>query len=174
MLIIHHDFGALGRSPFEAEMIADMVLDLLYNGVNLDHIGIISPYRAQIREIKRALVEKNVLNEDNLDSIFVDTVERMQGQEKDYIFFSLANCNPEEVEDRLDFFYSPNRLNVAITRAHIKCITLTNEKIFKICRERIGLPGIPEDLKKGMKAFLDFEELSTKIEIEDENVTTGW
>lgn len=174
LLIIHHDFGALGRSPFEAEMIADMVLDLLYNGVNLDHIGIISPYRAQIREIKRALVEKNVLNEDNLDSIFIDTVERMQGQEKDYIFFSLANCNPEEVEDRLDFFYSPNRLNVAITRAHIKCITLTNEKIFKICRERIGLPGIPEDLKKGMKAFLDFEELSTKIEIEDENVTTGW
>ena len=174
LLIIHHDFGALGRSPFEAEMIADMVLDLLYNGVNLDHIGIISPYRAQIREIKRALVEKNVLNEDNLDSIFVDTVERMQGQEKDYIFFSLANCNPEEVEDRLDFFYSPNRLNVAITRAHIKCITLTNEKIFKICRERIGLPGIPEDLKKGMKTFLDFEELSTKIEIEDENVTTGW
>lgn len=174
LLIIHHDFGALGRSPFEAEMIADMVLDLLYNGVNLDHIGIISPYRAQIREIKRALVEKNVLNEDNLDSIFVDTVERMQGQEKDYIFFSLANCNPEEVEDRLDFFYSPNRLNVAITRAHIKCITLTNEKIFKICRERIGLPGIPENLKKGMKAFLDFEELSTKIEIEDENVTTGW
>ena len=174
LLIIHHDFGALGRSPFEAEMIADMVLDLLYNGVNLDHIGIISPYRAQIREIKRALVEKNVLNEDNLDSIFVDTVERMQGQEKDYIFFSLANCNPEEVEDRMDFFYSPNRLNVAITRAHIKCITLTNEKIFKICRERIGLPGIPEDLKKGMKAFLDFEELSTKIEIEDENVTTGW
>lgn len=174
LLIIHHDFGALGRSPFEAEMIADMVLDLLYNGVNLDHIGIISPYRAQIREIKRALVEKNVLNEDNLDSIFVDTVERMQGQEKDYIFFSLANCNPEVVEDRLDFFYSPNRLNVAITRAHIKCITLTNEKIFKICRERIGLPGIPEDLKKGMKAFLDFEELSTKIEIEDENVTTGW
>ena len=165
LLIIHHDFGALGRSPFEAEMIADMVLDLLYNGVNLDHIGIISPYRAQIREIKRALVEKNVLNEDNLDSIFVDTVERMQGQEKDYIFFSLANCNPEEVEDRLDFFYSPNRLNVAITRAHIKCITLTNEKIFKICRERIGLPGIPEDLKKGMKAFLDFEKLSTKIEI---------
>ena len=174
LLIIHHDFGALGRSPFEAEMIADMVLDLLYNGVNLDHIGIISPYRAQIREIKRALVEKNVLNEDNLDSIFVDTVERMQGQEKDYIFFSLANCNPEEVEDRLDFFYSPNRLNVAITRAHIKCITLTNEKIFKICRERIGIPGIPEDLKKGMKAFLDFEELSTKIEIEDENATTGW
>ena len=174
LLIIHHDFGALGRSPFEAEMIADMVLDLLYNGVNLDHIGIISPYRAQIREIKRALVEKNVLNEDNLDSIFVDTVERMQGQEKDYIFFSLANCNPEEVEDRLDFFYSPNRLNVAITRAHIKCITLTNEKIFKICRERIGLPGIPEDLKKGMKAFLDFEELSTKIEIEDENRKFEW
>ena len=174
LLVIHHDFGALGRSPFEAEMIADMVLDLLYNGINLDDIGIISPYRAQIREVKRALVEKNVLTEDNLDSIFVDTVERMQGQEKDYIFFSLANCNPEEVENRLEFFYSPNRLNVAITRAHIKCITITNEKIFNICRERIGMPCNSTELNDGMKAFLKFEELSTKIEIEDENTRTGW
>lgn len=174
LLIIHHDFGALGRSPFEAKMIADMVIDLLYNDVTFDDIGIISPYRAQIREIKRALVEKNVLTEDYLDSIFVDTVERMQGQEKDYIFFSLANCNPEEVENRLEFFYSPNRLNVAITRAHIKCITLTNERIFKICRERIGKSGNQDDLNKGMKAFLDFEKLSTKIEIEDANVNIDW
>lgn len=174
LLIIHHDFGALGRSPFEAEMIADMALDLLYNGVNIDDIGIISPYRAQIREIKRALVEKKVLTEDNLDSIFVDTVERMQGQEKDYIFFSLANCNPEEVENRLEFFYSPNRLNVAITRAHIKCITLTNEKIFKICKERIGKPENSDELNRGMKVFLDLEALSTKIEIKDENAKTGW
>ena len=174
LLIIHHDFDALGRSPFEAEMIADMILDLLYNRVSLDDIGIISPYRAQIREIKRALVEKNVLTEDNLDSIFVDTVERMQGQEKDYIFFSLANCNPEEVENRLEFFYSPNRLNVAITRAHIKCITLTNERIFKICKERIGKLGISEELNNGMKVFYNFEKLSTKIEIEDENTKLGW
>ncbi len=174
LLIIHHDFGALGRSPFEAEMIADMVLDFLYNGVSLDDIGIISPYRAQIREIKRALVEKNVLTEDNLDSVFVDTVERMQGQEKDYIFFSLANCNPEEVENRLEFFYSPNRLNVAITRAHIKCITLTNEKIFNICRERLDSPDNSVELNTGMKAYLEFEALSTKIEIEDQNSKSGW
>ena len=174
LLIIHHDFGALGRSPFEAEMIAEMVLDLQYNGVNIDDIGIISPYRAQIREIKRALVKKNVLTEDKIENIFVDTVERMQGQEKEYIFFSLANCNPEEVENRLDFFYSPNRLNVAITRAYIKCITLTNEKIFKICRERIGKPGNSDELNRGMKAFLNFGELSTKVEIKDENSMIEW
>ena len=151
-----------------------MVLDLLYNGVSLDDIGIISPYRAQIREIKRALVEKNVLTEDNLDSVFVDTVERMQGQEKDYIFFSLANCNPEVVENRLEFFYSPNRLNVAITRAHIKCITFTNEKIFNICRERLDSPDNSVELNTGMKAYLEFEALSTKIEIEDQNSKSGW
>ena len=155
-------------------MIAEMVLDLQYNGVNIDDIGIISPYRAQIREIKRALVKKNVLTEDNIENIFVDTVERMQGQEKEYIFFSLANCNPEEVENRLDFFYSPNRLNVAITRAYIKCITLTNEKIFKICRERIGKPGNSDELNRGMKAFLNFGELSTKVEIKDENSMIEW
>lgn len=174
LLIIHHVFDALGRSPFEAEMIAEMVMDLRDNDVSLDDIGIISPYRAQIREIKRALVEKEILTENTLDLIFVDTVERMQGQEKDYIFFSLANCNPEEVEDRLDFFYSPNRLNVAITRARIKCITLTNERIFKICKERLNQASNPVELNKGMSTYLHFQELSTIIEIADNNSTTGW
>jgi len=167
LLVVHHDFGALGRSPFEAEMISDMISDLLRNGVPLEDIGVISPYRAQIREVKRALVEKNVVTIESLDQLFIDTVERMQGQEKDYIFFSMANCNPEEVENRLEFFYSPNRLNVAITRAHIKCITLTNEKIFKICEERLNNQNNSDELNKGMQAFINFERLSTKVEVKD-------
>jgi DNA replication ATP-dependent helicase Dna2 len=164
ILYVHHYFDSLGRSPFEAEVAAKIVSDLSSNGVDFKRIGLMSPYRAQIREIKRAIVDNNVLKEDCLDELFIDTVDCMQGQEKDYIIFSLSNSNPEEVVDRLEFFYSPNRLNVAITRARIKCIVISNEKVFKICAERMGKSGNSKDLNDGMRAFNDFYKFSTKME----------
>ena len=169
ILIIHHDFDGLSRSPYEADLIADIVRDLTTNGVGMENIGIMSPYRAQIREIKRSLIERKVLSAEQLPSLFIDTVDRMQGQEKDYILFSLANCNPLESVDRLDFFYSPNRLNVAITRAQIKCITIANEKIFNICKEYIGKSDAARELTDGMRTFDRFFKLSTILEISEDN-----
>ena len=159
VLFLHHEFDALGRSPFEAKLSADLVYNLKKNGVVTDNIAIITPYRAQVREVKRALVSKGIIDENSLDAIFVDTIERMQGQEKDYVIFTLANSNPSEVEDRLEFFYSPNRLNVAITRAKTKCIVIANEKVFQLCRDsrQTGPVGV------GQKAYWDFFNLSTKI-----------
>lgn len=171
VLVIHHDFDGLSRSPYEANVVADIVADLLKNDVDNARIGIMSPYRAQIREIKRSLKEKHVFLEEELETLFIDTIERMQGQEKDYILFSLANCNPLETADRLDFFYSPNRLNVAITRAQVKCVTIANEKIFDICKDQLSNTNHPIDLKKGMQAFVDFYDLSTKIELTSDNDT---
>ena len=160
ILFLHHEFDALGRSPYEAKLSSDLVKDLLINGVSKDDIAIITPYRAQVREVKRALVDKGIIDINSLDSVFVDTIERMQGQEKDYVIFTLANSNPSEIEDRLEFFYSPNRLNVAITRARTKCIVIANEKVFQLCRDSqpIGPIGI------GEKTFWDYYNLATKIE----------
>jgi DNA replication ATP-dependent helicase Dna2 len=169
ILIIHHNFDGLSRSPYEADMIADIVKDLASNGVKIENIGIMSPYRAQIREIKRSLIERNVLATEQLANLFIDTVDRMQGQEKDYILFSLANCNPLESVDRLDFFYSPNRLNVAITRAQVKCITIAHEKIFSICKESIGKSSIAKELEEGMRTFDNFYRLSTIIEMTEDD-----
>lgn len=165
VLFLHHEFDALGRSPYESEFVADIVFDLTRNGVELRNIAVITPYRAQVREVKKALVKKGILIEDSLDDIFVDTIERMQGQEKDYVIFTLANSNPAEVEDRLDFFYSPNRLNVAITRAKTKCIVIANEKVFMLCQgaEPTGPLGI------GMRAFWDYFNLATQIHTSSED-----
>ena len=167
VLYLHHEFDSLGRSPYESKLVADIVYDLTSNGVKLEDLAVITPYRAQVREVKKALVKKGILDEDSLDDVFVDTIERMQGQEKDYVIFTLANSNPSEVEDRLEFFYSPNRLNVAITRAKTKCIVIANEKVFQLCQgaEPTGPVGI------GKKAFWDYFTLATKIQasnVEDE------
>lgn len=104
------------------------------------------------------MVRNCIIDEDSLDDIFVDTIERMQGQEKDYVIFTLANSNPAEVEDRLEFFYSPNRLNVAITRAKTKCIVIANEKVFQLCEEAsFGIVGV------GQKAYLNYYQLAHKV-----------
>lgn len=165
LLCLHNQFDALGRSPYEAKIVAGIVDDLLENGVDVSEIGVMSPYRAQIREIKRALVEEYSYAEENMDQFFIDTVERMQGQEKDYIIYSLANCNPLEVVDRLDFFYSPNRLNVAITRAKIKLMVLANQKVFDLCDELLEDPNTSPSLRPGLEAFRDFRKYSTVLDI---------
>ena len=169
LLVLHHQFDSLGRSTYEAEITADIVSDLLANGVQIQDIGIISPYRAQIREIKRVLVEKNVISEALVDSVFIDTVERMQGQEMAYIIYSMSNANPREAQDRLEFFYSPNRLNVAITRAYLKTIVIANDHIFECCKEILASDESKE-IKSFAGIFLKYRELSTKIDydVQDE------
>lgn len=163
ILFLHHEFDSLGRSPYEAKIVAGLVSDLLSNGVPVSQIGIMSPYRAQIREIKRALSKTFKYSDDDLENYFIDTVERMQGQEKDYMIYSIANSNPAEVEDRLSFFYSPNRLNVAITRARIKSIVIANEKVFELCQSLINSPNSTKALDNGLRVFQQFYNESTKV-----------
>lgn len=167
-LILHNVFDAQGRSPFESKLVADLVSDLLQNGVKLDEIGIMSPYRAQVREIKKEIekkISKLILNP--FESLFVDTVDCMQGQERNYIIYSMSNSHPLESMRRLDFFYSPNRLNVAITRAVKKCIVIANYKIFDIKDEELKDHKEYEDIKHNLDIFKRYFAESTKIEINE-------
>lgn len=165
-LILHNVFDAQGRSPFEARIVSELVSDLFRNGVNLKDIGIMSPYRAQVREIKKAIIKiisKTIHNPFN--TLFVDTVDSMQGQERDYIIYSLANSHPLESMRRLDFFYSPNRLNVAITRAMKKCIVITNYKVFDIIDEDLKDHKEYKVIKDSLDVFKRYFSLSAKIQI---------
>lgn len=171
LLVLHHTFDSLGRSPFEAKLVANIVADLIANNVKVEDIGIISPYRAQIREIRNALVEQNVVDVEDIDNVFVDTVERMQGQEKAYILFSMSNSNPEETCDRLEFFYSPNRLNVAITRAYTKLIVIANEKVFDFCQQIVSKDDMN---KQNAEIFLRYKHLATKIYLSEEQILEEW
>lgn len=164
LLVVHHEFDSLGRSPFEANLTADIVNDLLFNDVPISEIGVMSPYRAQIREVKRALLER--CGQEIAATLFIDTVERMQGQEKDYIIYSMSNSNPAEVEDHLEFFYSPNRLNVALTRARVKCVVIANEKIFTYCRELQQKKDLLQTIRHGAEIFLCYFDTATKLELQ--------
>jgi DNA replication ATP-dependent helicase Dna2 len=167
-LTLHNVFDAQGRSPFEAKLVAELVSDLLRNAVNLNEIGIMSPYRAQVREIKkeiRKIIPKSISRP--FESLFVDTVDSMQGQERNYIIYSMSNSHPLESMRRLDFFYSPNRLNVAITRAIKKCIVIANYKVFDIIDEELKDHKEYQDIKHSLDIFKRYFSLSTKTEINE-------
>jgi DNA replication ATP-dependent helicase Dna2 len=165
-LILHNVFDAQGRSPFEAKLVAELVSDLLQNGVKLNDIGIMSPYRAQVREIKKEIrkVLPRTISKP-FEILFIDTVDSMQGQERNYIIYSLANSHPLESMRRLDFFYSPNRLNVAITRAIRKCLVIANYKVFDIIDDELKGHKEYQGIKDNLDVFKEYYSLSSKIEI---------
>lgn len=168
LLINHNVFDAQGRSPYEAKLVAKIVADLIKNNVDLKDIGIMSPYRAQVREIRKEIkkiIPKNITA--SFDSLFVDTVDSMQGQEREYIIYSMANSHPLESMRRLDFFYSPNRLNVAITRAIKKCIVIANYKIFDIKENELKDHKEYQDVRDSLNIFKKYFSLSKRLEINE-------
>lgn len=173
-LILHNVFDAQGRSPYEAKLVAELVSDLLQNGVKINEIGIMSPYRAQVREIKKE-IEKVLprTNSKPFETLFVDTVDSMQGQERNYIIYSLANSHPLESKRRLDFFYSPNRLNVAITRAIKKCFVIANYKVFDIIDDELKDDKEYQNIKDGLDVFKRYFSLSSKVK-KNQTDETEW
>lgn len=173
-LILHNVFDANGRSPHEAKLVAELVADLLQNGVNIKDIGIMSPYRAQVREIKKEV--KKVLPKSiskPFDTLLVDTVDGMQGQERNYIIYSFANSHPLESMRRLDFFYSPNRLNVAITRAIKKCFVISNYKVFDIIDDELRVHQEYHSIKDSLEVFKQYKAMASKVEI-NQTDDTEW
>ena len=165
ILYLHKVFDSQGRSPHEATIVSELVQDLVKTGISPKNIGVLTPYRAQVREIKKAVHKKiGNTNPEYIESLFIDTVDRMQGQEREYIIYSMSNSHPLESKRRLNFFYSPNRLNVAITRATKKCMVIANYKVFDIIDEELkDIPDYPK-LKPSLDKFKEYYKLTTKIE----------
>jgi len=116
----------------EAEKIARIVgqLSLLIKAQTPRfNIGIITPYRAQIAQIKEQLGRLT----EEMD-ITVDTVERYQGSARDVVVLSLCTNNHHQIKiigapqpDRLN-----RKLNVALTRARRQVIVLGNRDIMAL------------------------------------------
>ncbi|OII74527.1 RNA helicase [Cryptosporidium ubiquitum] len=91
-----------------------------------ERIAVISPYNEQVKIIRKKIKEKFGLNPETICPIDVSTVDGFQGQEKDFIVFSVVRSQYIE-EDSLDnaynrrtnagFIADRRRINVALTRA---------------------------------------------------------
>ena len=127
------------RSREEAALIADLVDDLRrQHQIPPEQIAVVAPFRAQVRLIRSALQRQAVLGQ---EQVVVDTVERMQGQERDVILISLAVGDPDTLNSRSAFFFSTNRLNVAMSRARTKVVLVASRGAFR------ALPMDPDSLR---------------------------
>lgn len=118
------------RSRLEAEIISELVLSLLMHEVPPDEIGVVVPYRAQSRLI-RSLLRHVLVDEEVQRRLVVDTVERMQGQEREVILLSFATASPKFAARVADFLFQPQRLNVAVTRPRSKLILVGSHHLLQ-------------------------------------------
>lgn len=130
----------------EAAVVSMIAVSMILAGLSIDSIGIISPYRAQVLFIRKALQAEMVqaakhfpaLSGNPVEiakSIEVDTVDKYQGRDKDCIIISTVKSNAKKSPGLHATDWQ--RLNVAITRAKTKLIfvgsrtTLINSPFFE-------------------------------------------
>jgi uncharacterized protein len=124
--------GNQNESPEEAATIAALVKHLLDSGftwtnqegkeakLGLNDILVVAPYNAQVAAIEKVLPT----------GARVGTVDRFQGQEAPIVIYSMASSSAEDAPRGMEFLYSPNRLNVATSRARCLVILVANGRLF--------------------------------------------
>ena len=133
VLIVHDE-----AESFQSNVVEAKIIDALVRNAQSENVGIITPHNAQ-----RGLV-KNMLS-DGYGNIRVDTVERYQGGEGDFIIISSTVSDPDYVRSESDFLLNLNRINVAISRMKKKIVIVASKSIFQF---------MPQDARDYDKALL--------------------
>jgi uncharacterized protein len=125
---VEHE-GCAQRSEAEADKVKNIFNNLLTQSwVNRDGIEaaiseqdilVVSPYNMQV----------NLLREILPAGARVGTVDKFQGQQAPVVIVSFATSTCDDAPRGLDFLFSRNRLNVAISRAQCLAIITANPKL---------------------------------------------
>jgi predicted RecB family nuclease len=109
--------GCSQRSDEEADLIRSIYADLLSaryvdrkgeeHAMSVENILVVAPYNLQVNRLKQVLPS----------GARVGTVDKFQGQEAEAVLVSMTTSSGEHLPRDIDFLYSKNRLNVAISRA---------------------------------------------------------
>jgi uncharacterized protein len=86
-------------------------------------ILIVTAYNRQVRLLK------SVFKAAGLPGIRIGTFDKFQGQEAPIVFVSMATSSSDELPRGIEFLLSPNRLNVAISRAQWVCYLVRSPQL---------------------------------------------
>jgi len=120
----------------EAHQVVEILKELIeiykINGKELssESIGVITPYRAQIAQIKKLLMETDIPSND----ITIDTVERYQGGARDIIILSFCVNQTHQLKSLVSLSREgvDRKLNVALTRAKEQIILIGNQELLEV------------------------------------------
>ncbi len=131
-------WGNRTSSAEEGAVIALLVDDLLRGQwqdrtgqtrrLGLADILVVAPFNAQV-----ALVHSFVPS-----GVRVGTVDKFQGQEAPIVIYTLATSSPDDLPRNMEFLYSLNRLNVAVSRGQGLATVICSPELLKV---RARTPG---------------------------------
>ena len=120
----YSDDGCCQLNVAEARAVAEMAVVYLESGAPPSSVVITAPFRKQVAAIKT-----NIKSLWNGELPLVDTVERVQGLSAEFVIISMTSSDPMFINERKDFLFSPNRMNVALSRAKRKVVVFACEHI---------------------------------------------
>ncbi len=133
---IAHD-GNASRSREEADAVADAIASVLGHDrtdrhgrtrpIGLEDLIVVAPYNAHVALIHGAV-------EARLGPgvpVRVGTVDKFQGQEGAIAIYSMASSSREDAPRDMDFLYSRNRLNVAVSRAQAIALVVASPRLLE-------------------------------------------
>ena len=62
----------------------------------------------------------------------VGTIDKFQGQEAPIVLISMVTSSVEDLPRHIEFLYSRNRLNVAISRAQCLAVIVINPRLLEV------------------------------------------
>jgi predicted RecB family nuclease len=122
--------GHRTAAPEEAAVVRDEIERLLgtpYSDeegerpLRYEDFIVVAPYNSHVRCLRETLPEV----------VRVGTVDKFQGQEATVVFFAMASSSGEDVPRGLDFLFSRNRLNVAVSRARCLAYVVANPRLLE-------------------------------------------
>ncbi len=137
VVFVHEGPSAATSSPFEARLIAKLAEALQPRVPTADGglcppdrfwhdvAAVVSPHRAQNALIRATLPDSLKPH------AFVETVDRIQGKERDTILLSYCVADPEFALAEGDFIFSRERLNVAVTRSRSKLVVFVSRRLLE-------------------------------------------
>jgi predicted RecB family nuclease len=145
-LPVEHE-GRRQESPEEVEAIRAEIERMLAAGMRESDFKVVAPYNAQVNLLRAALPE----------GVPVGTVDKFQGQEAEVVFYSLASSSGEDIPRSLEFLFSRNRLNVAISRARCLAFLVASQRLLEVDAKTIPHMRLANALCR----FVEVAELQT-------------
>ena len=102
--------------------------DSVDHAIGVDDILVVTPYNMQVNLLQSVLPP----------GARVGTVDKFQGQEAAVVLISMTTSSGEDLSRNIEFLYSRNRLNVAISRARCLAVIFARPRLLEISCNTLG------------------------------------
>jgi hypothetical protein len=157
VVILLHDGPAAGvENPFERVIVADIVRcfyermlpfeqqgELTPEAFWRERMAVITPHRAQNAALRSHFSKKSW----GVDCV-VETVDRIQGKERDAIVAAYTVADTEFAQAEGEFLFSRNRLNVTTSRARRKLVFVVSRRLFEVVPPREEVIDAAQTLRR--------------------------